>query len=422
MSTYKENSQLKYQMRLPSDPVKIEELFDNFPVHGVYALQHVPSDKFYVGETTNLVRRFYSHLYGTILSIDPEPNNWKVYVLEVLGYNSSKTERLDREAFWSKYYDSFNSGLNQSRDGSGYDCNRGTIWINNGVESKRILESEMHLYPGYEVGFLCNNIKDTYNVTKEGIDKRIKGHELQKYLEDGWEEGRTFISTPLPDGYYGYDPKRHKTYMNNGKVNIYITDTWYHYWLERGFTPGKKNDKYLTVTNGVDEVSIYHHELDEYLKNGYVNKYLVEWHDATEHTEYDESLVPERAKCAWVTKKGVDSRIEEARLQEYLDDNWEQGRSLIVARTADGSYSADRYAVGVKKGDEEFRVTHYYLPYWLEQGYEIYAGYNKRYVTNGTDEMILTNVSPLPEGYHEGSLAQDHYAEIEIMYNRITGK
>lgn len=378
---------------------------------GVYALWNSKENKYYVGSSIKLYKRLHSHLNYFWEPID--------YVL-ILETNIEGVYRLtDREAYWCNYYDSFNNGYNGSRDGSGFDSNKGRIWVNDGKENYRIYESQLNEYPDLVRGFLGCKIKGKINVTKTGIDKRINSEKLQEYLEDDWQIGREFTGSPLPDGYTGYDPKRHKTYMNKGRDQVYITDTWYHYWKELGYKCGRLNDRYPVVTDGKEEVSIYDYELDDYLNKGYVEKYLVEYYDGKESLTFDESLVPDRAKLVWVTNHGLDTRIEASRLDEYLSTGWESGRSLIAAKTADGSYSPDRFKVVVNNGTEEISVVHYWLPYWLEKGYKIGTLSNKTYYTDGIIDVLIDDRYPEPEGFTKGSLAELHNTEITEYYNKL---
>ena len=391
-----------------------EELVRNYKdldESGVYALWNSRENKYYVGISSSVYGRLLSHLKAFKDLCD--------YALALeLGIDDHH-KLLDREAYWCHYYDSFNNGYNGSRDGSGFDSSRGRIWVNDGKNNYRIYESQLVDNPDLVRGFLGCAIKGKINVTKTGIDKRIEAHNLKDFLEDDWQIGREFTGSPLPDGYTGYDPKRHKTYMNNRINQVYITDTWYHYWKDLGYRCGRLNDNYPVVTDGKEEVSIYDYELEEYKKKGFVEKYLVEYYDGKESLTFDESLIPDREKLVWVTNHGLDTRIEVSRLDEYLSTGWESGRSLIAAKTADGSYSPDRFKVVVNNCTEEISVVHYWLPYWLEKGYKIGTLSNKTYYTDGITDVLIDDRYPEPEGFTKGSLAELHNTEITEYYNKL---
>lgn len=415
MKKYKENLQLRFLLKCDFDVKEVDLILPSINYCGVYAIMHTPDSKFYVGSARDLNSRLRSHLNsGKFTSIDPNIFNFKILILDY-GYDLDSDWMTNREAYWCTYYDSFINGYNKSKDGSGFDSNKGRIWVHIGTKNYRIYEHEFD--PNIHTrGFLDNNIKGRLNVTKEGIDKRIMVSELAEHLDKDWSYGKTFISSPLPDGYTGYDPTRHKTRMNNGVTEIYVTDSWYHYWVAKGYVAGRLNESYRIVTDGKEEVSIYSHELDEYLGKGYTKGHLVEYHNATANLIYDESLVPERTKRIWLTKLGMDTNIEESRESEYTDD-WKRGRALILSRTVDGSYSPDRYTVFINDGKEEFSVVHYYLPYWLNLGYKIgYIDGKKRYISNGIIEMIINPGSDAPEGFEYKSLAEFHMKEIEEYY------
>lgn len=391
-----------------------EELVSNskdLDESGVYALWNSRENKYYVGISSSIYGRLLSHLraFGDICDY--------ALVLELKIEN--KYRLLDREAYWSHYYDSFNNGYNGSRDGSGFDSNKGRIWVNDGKENYRIYEDQLNEYPDLVRGFLGCKIKGKINVNKNGVDKRIDSFNLEKFLERDWQIGKVFVSSPLPDGYTGYDPSRHKTYMNDGINQVYITDTWYHYWKNLGYKCGRLNDYYPIVTDGKEEVSIYDYELEDYLNRGFVEKYLVEYYDGKESLTFDESLIPDREKLVWVTNHGMDTRIEVSRLDEYLSTGWESGRALIASRTADGSYSPDRFKVVVNNGTEEISVVHYWLPYWLEKGYKIGTLSNKTYYTDGIIDVLIDDRYPEPEGFTKGSLAELHNTEITEYYNKL---
>lgn len=412
-----DNPQLRFLLKFE---FTYSGIMDNVaPVNsGVYALRHLPSNKFYVGMSTNLRTRLFSHLGATSIGnyefIDPK--DWDVLILE-MGVGIPKARLWNKEAYWSYYYDSHSNGYNKTKDGSGFDSNKGRIWVNDGKENFRIFESDLSHYPDLKVGFLGTNLKGKINITKEGIDKRVDATVITDFLDCGWEYGKEFLSGRLPDGYKGYDPKRHKTYMHKGKEEIYITDTWYHFWKDQGYVCGRFNSIYPTVTDGNEEVSIYEYEVEEYLKKGFKKQYLVEFYDAKECLIYDEELLPQnKEKWIWMNKFGYETNTLEVNENTFIADGWSRGRCMTIARTADGRYEPDRHKVTVTDGTTEYPIVHYYLPYWLSIGYRIGRLDGKLYFSNGVDELILPAGTPCPDGYENKSLAEFHIDEINTGY------
>lgn len=387
-------------------------------IEGIYSIQQLESKKFYVGYSSCIRSRLLSHLEGrSWLTSD---KTWIFHIVEyTIGY--SKSRIINREAYWCLSLNSFTDGYNRSRDGSGFDSNRGRIWVHDHQNNYRIFEEQLPSYPEFELGFLGCTIKGKLNITKEGIDKRISGDDLGTYLDEGWEEGKEFAPNSLSPGYEGYHPKSHKTRMNNGVDEVYITDTWYHHWKNKGYVAGKLKERFTIVTNGLEEVSIYDHEVPEYLSKGYVKQYLVEYHNASPCiTPIEGYIPPVTGKRMWLNKMGQETSIidEGDTLQRYLDDGWTRGRSIIQAPTANGRYSPDRWKVTMIKGDDQISISHVWIPYWENEGYIIGRLDNKKYISDGETESIIYDVSPVPEGFEEKSIADFHRLTIDEVYRK----
>lgn len=421
----KDNQLLKSKMKF--DAMTSASLSCIPEVGGVYSIYDVALDKYYVGSSKNLRERLnaqdqkirgmykYGELEGSF-----DPNNYQIILLEI-GLEG-RPELLNSEAYWCEQLNTYEEGSNESRDGSGFDSNRGRIWVNDGVNSFRIYPEQLADNPDLVQGFLGCKIKGKVNITRNGVDKRVEANQVDEYLSNGWRRGRELITTKLPDGYYGYDPARNKTWMNNGVEEVNIVDTWYQFWLDKGYKVGRLRENYVWVVKETDEMNIYEHEVEKYLADGWILGRRVQYYNGIESIHFDESLIPDRAKRCWVTKLGMDTNIEESRCDEYLADGWVRGRALTASRTADGSYSPDRHSVRISNGDEAFGVAHYYLPYWLDKGYHIEANPSQKYISNGIDEQLVHVSVPVPEGYEEKSLAEFHLPEIQEYYSRLTDK
>lgn len=76
-------------------------------------------------------------------------------------------------------------------------CNtKGTVWINNMIESKMIDKSELSTYlkKGWFKGSLhiSKQNKEKRWINKNGINKYVFYLEVEEYLSDGWIKGRAF--------------------------------------------------------------------------------------------------------------------------------------------------------------------------------------------------------------------------------------
>lgn len=115
--------------------------------------------------------------------------------------------------------------------------NKGLIPITNGMNVKRIKESELDSYlsNGWNLGWISQSsekFKDKYShstyINKDGKDKCVDNSELNLYLSNGWNVGKT------P---YNEDRKKKISEANKGKIAItdgnktyYIKpEIWYEY-------------------------------------------------------------------------------------------------------------------------------------------------------------------------------------------------
>ena len=92
---------------------------------GIYCYTNKLNGKRYVGQSINLEKRYYQHLYNITA---PKPyfdyylHLYGVdnFVYEVLEY-CDKSIQNEREKYWIDYYDSYNNGYNLTNGGSGYN-------------------------------------------------------------------------------------------------------------------------------------------------------------------------------------------------------------------------------------------------------------------------------------------------------------
>jgi hypothetical protein len=122
-----------------------------------------------------------------------------------------------------------------------------TIWINNGIKSKRIAvdDTTQYISNGWAQGRLTFSRTSQIYVTKDGIRKRIYPEFTQQYLSDGWLPGL---------------PKTAKICVTNGSHNIYVLPDM----IPMGYVPGsyqKTCAGRVWVNNGVSDL---------YLKQGEV--------------------------------------------------------------------------------------------------------------------------------------------------------
>ena len=94
----------------------------SLPTTGIYKITS-PSDKIYVGQSTNIYRRFkqygrmncksQSKLYNSFRKYGPE--NHKFEIIE----ECSEIQLIERETYWKYFYNTIKNGLNCREDGVG---------------------------------------------------------------------------------------------------------------------------------------------------------------------------------------------------------------------------------------------------------------------------------------------------------------
>ena len=90
---------------------------------GIYKITHKISGKCYIGQSTELERRLYSHMNSWEDSridqaIKEEPQNFTYEIIELC----NKEDLNEREIYWISYYDSYVDGYNRTPGGSFHSC------------------------------------------------------------------------------------------------------------------------------------------------------------------------------------------------------------------------------------------------------------------------------------------------------------
>ena len=90
---------------------------------GIYKITNIKNNMIYIGQSRQLSKRLKSHKNAVEKSyIDNEirknPNDFKYEIIEYC----SEEELNEKEIYWIKFYDSYNSGYNKTPGGTYYFC------------------------------------------------------------------------------------------------------------------------------------------------------------------------------------------------------------------------------------------------------------------------------------------------------------
>ena len=97
-------------------------------------------------------------------------------------------------------------------------------------------------------------------IKKENRCIKIKDHDLDKYLSEGWVRGRSLKNT-----------SKDKLWIHNDKIQMYILKSELDKYLSEGWVKGRYNGKKRTpINNGRITKMIYESELDKYLSEGWI--------------------------------------------------------------------------------------------------------------------------------------------------------
>lgn len=158
-------------------------------------------------------------------------------------------------------------------------------WINDGINCKFILKTDLGLYPTWKIGNL--HLTKYVWINKDDVTKRILRDELQTHRSDGWLEGNRAAkgNTHTLNKKFIYNPitKEHK--MVN-EASSYLKDGWII-----GKSP-------VLLSSSCSE-------------GGKANK-------GKQH--------PKAKNKVWVTKEGVTTLIQKEKAPEFLIEGWVLGR------------------------------------------------------------------------------------------------
>ena len=110
------------------------------------------------------------------------------------------------------------------------------IWVNNGIESKMILMTDIDKYTqdGWVTGRLKKDmptkIPNVVIVSKDGVAKQISKIELDEYLSNGWKRGNCNINPVTNNG---------KIVIHKNNQNKFIYPSELDEYLSNGWTKGK---------------------------------------------------------------------------------------------------------------------------------------------------------------------------------------
>lgn len=97
---------------------------------GIYKIENLLNGKIYVGQSTNIFKRFGSHIsdsfnenskdYNMVIHKAIRKHGVKTFTFSVLE-ECQKDDLNNREIFWIDFYDSYSGGYNASKGGDNYD-------------------------------------------------------------------------------------------------------------------------------------------------------------------------------------------------------------------------------------------------------------------------------------------------------------
>ena len=135
----------------------------------------------------------------------------------------------------------------------------GMIFINNGIEIKRIWPYEINNYPGWIKGMLKGKIHWT-DEQKKNLSNSCKG----RISSMKGKHHSNIAKEKLSKVRLG------KIWINNGKINKVISEGDLKLYISMGWNNGMIANNHKWINNGIISKQIKLEELDSYLNNGWV--------------------------------------------------------------------------------------------------------------------------------------------------------
>ena len=192
-------------------------------------------------------------------------------------------------------------------DGKLVGVSYGDVWIKKENRCIKIKGHDLDKYlsEGWVRGRIINNYKKphitkTIHITKDGNNKNIEEFELDKYLSEGWVRGRSLKNT-----------SKDKLWIHNDKIQMYILKSELDKYLSEGWAKGmiagssRKNHTYVSKENKC--LSVLKSELDKYLSEGWVKG------------RYNGK------KRTPINNGRITKMIYEFELDKYLSEGWVKG-------------------------------------------------------------------------------------------------
>lgn len=175
--------------------------FLNLPGYLIYKITNRVNGKSYIGDTKrDLQWRLFDHYCGAHFDMYDDSsvnihlyNAMRKYGLEnftirILTFDNTLTEK-----YYIDYYDTFNSGYNESRDGKGWgSVILGRIAINDGKKNKLIKPEDLDYWMGlgdWVKGRINPGMRDRVAITNETDLKRVPEDSVDYWISKGWRRG-----------------------------------------------------------------------------------------------------------------------------------------------------------------------------------------------------------------------------------------
>ena len=151
-------------------------------IYTIYKATNIKTDKVYVGFDSNWPERIHTHkmqhkkkktkFYSAIIGY-----GWNTFAWDILYQSTNKEHTFNEmEQHFIQEYNSILNGYNMTEGGAGcLGVTKNTIWINNGKEHKRVLNTEI------PVGWICGRIGLKRSIGMSESTKKIIGEKNKKH-------------------------------------------------------------------------------------------------------------------------------------------------------------------------------------------------------------------------------------------------